>query len=139
MARALSQLAATPVTVLKGVGPERARALERLEVTNVLDVLTYYPRRYLDRTREAKIADLRVGEEATVLVEVKSTTGRHTRGGKALVTCDVTDGSAHLMMSGSIRNVSPVVSLDGLDIDAGPVSMEAQRLFQARLADDLDP
>jgi branched-chain amino acid aminotransferase len=32
-----------------------------------------------------------------------------------------------------------VVSLDGADIDAGPVSLEAQRLFQARLADDLDP
>ena len=52
---------------------------------------------------------------------------------------DVADGSAHLMMSGSIRNVSPVVSLDGVDIDAGALSLEAQRLFQARLADDLDP
>jgi ATP-dependent DNA helicase RecG len=99
VARTLSQLAATPVTVLKGVGPERARALERLEVTNVLDLLTYYPRRYLDRTREAKIADLRVGEEATVLVEVRSTNGRRTRGGKALVTCDVTDGSAHIRLT----------------------------------------
>ena len=99
MARTLSQLAATPVTVLKGVGPERARALERLEVTNVLDLLTYYPRRYLDRTREAKIADLRVGEEATVLVEVKSTNARRIRGGKALVTCDVTDGSAHMRLT----------------------------------------
>ena len=52
---------------------------------------------------------------------------------------EVADGSAHLMMSGSIRNVSPVVSLDGVDIAAGPLSLEAQRLFQARLADDLDP
>lgn len=52
---------------------------------------------------------------------------------------DVADGSAYLMMSGSIRNVSPVASLDGVDIDLGPVSLEAQRLFQARLADDLDP
>ena len=43
------------------------------------------------------------------------------------------------MMSGSIRNVSPVVSLDGASVEAGPVSLEAQRLFQKRLADDLDP
>jgi len=43
------------------------------------------------------------------------------------------------MMSGSIRNVSPVVSLDGSAVAAGPISLEAQRLFQARLADDLDP
>ena len=52
---------------------------------------------------------------------------------------EVADGSAHLMLTGSIRNVSPVVGLDGLDIDAGPLSLEAQQLFQARLADDLDP
>ncbi|WP_456844994.1 aminotransferase class IV [Cellulomonas sp. P5_C6] len=51
----------------------------------------------------------------------------------------VGDGTTHLMMSGSIRNVSPVVSLDGSPVAAGPISLEAQRLFQARLADDLDP
>ena len=52
---------------------------------------------------------------------------------------EVGDGTTHLMMSGSIRNVSPVVSLDGSAVAAGPISLEAQRLFQARLADDLDP
>src|SRR6476620_7210969 len=99
MARALSQLAATPVTVLKGVGPEREKALASLEVDNVLDLLTLYPRRYLDRTREAKIADLHVGEEATVFVEVKSTNGRRVRCGKAMVTCDVSDGSSRLRIT----------------------------------------
>jgi len=52
---------------------------------------------------------------------------------------EIGDGTTHLMMSGSIRNVSPVVSLDGSAVAAGPISLEAQRLFQARLADDLDP
>lgn len=52
---------------------------------------------------------------------------------------DVAAGQAHLLLSGSIRNVSPVVSLDGSDVAAGGLSLEAQRLFQARLADDLDP
>jgi ATP-dependent DNA helicase RecG len=99
MARTLSQLAANPVTVLKGVGPERAKALANLDVENVLDLLTFYPRRYLDRTRESKIADLHVGEEATVLVEVKTTSARRTRGGKALVTCDVSDGSSRMRLT----------------------------------------
>ncbi|WP_421733861.1 aminotransferase class IV [Cellulomonas sp.] len=52
---------------------------------------------------------------------------------------EVTDGTAHLTMSGSIRNVSPVASLDGTDVVVGPLSTQAQQLFQARLADDLDP
>lgn len=52
---------------------------------------------------------------------------------------EVAGGTAHLTMSGSIRNVSPVVSLDGTDVVVGPLSRQAQQLFQARLADDLDP
>jgi len=52
---------------------------------------------------------------------------------------DVAAGRAHLVLSGSIRNVSPVVALDGAAVAAGPLSLAAQRLFQARLADDLDP
>ncbi|WP_421741383.1 aminotransferase class IV [Cellulomonas sp.] len=52
---------------------------------------------------------------------------------------EVAGGTAHLTMSGSIRNVSPVVSLDGSDVVVGPLSRQAQQLFQARLADDLDP
>jgi ATP-dependent DNA helicase RecG len=99
VARTLGQLASIPVTELKGVGPERGKALAKLEVTSVLDLLTYYPRRYLDRTRQARIADLRVGEEATVLVEVQRALSRRTRNGKSLVTVDVTDGSGSLRLT----------------------------------------
>src|SRR3954451_9481642 len=99
MPRSLRQLAATPVTELKGVGPERGKALANLDVTSVLDLLTYYPRRYLDRTRQARIADVHVGEEATVLVEVKRSSARRTRNGKSLVTVDVSDESGHLKLT----------------------------------------
>ena len=99
MARRLSQLANLPVTELKGVGDARAGALAKLEVRSVLDLLTYYPRRYLDRTNQARLGDLEVGEEATVLVSVVRTTSRRTRNGKSLVTTDVTDGSGHLQVS----------------------------------------
>jgi len=99
MARRLSQLARIPLTELSGVGPERARALAALGVESVLDLLTHYPRRYLDRTKESRIADLHVGEEATVLVQVVRTTSRRARTGKAMVTCDVSDGSGHLRLT----------------------------------------
>ena len=52
---------------------------------------------------------------------------------------EVLAGSAHLTLSGSIRNVSPVVSLDGAAVAAGGASLELQRLFQVRAADDIDP
>ena len=93
MTRRLSQLAQLPVTQLKGVGEAKAGALGKLGVRSVLDLLTYYPRRYLDRTNQARLADLEVGEEATVLVKVVRTTSRRTRNGRSLVTADVTDGT----------------------------------------------
>ncbi len=99
MARRLDQLDRIPVSELKGVGPARAKALARLEITTVLDLLTYYPRRYLDRTKQVAIAELRVGEEATVLVRVVATSARRGRGGRALVTSEVTDGSGRLRLT----------------------------------------
>ena len=59
-----------PVSRLKGVGPRKVEVLDGVGVRSVADLLTFYPRRYVDRTRQAAIADLAVGEEATVVAEV---------------------------------------------------------------------
>jgi len=102
MTRRLAQLDHIPVTELHGVGEEKARALdEQFDVRSVLDLLTHYPRRYIDRTHQARIKDLRVGEEAMVLAEVKRVDSRRTRGRppKILVTVDVTDGTGGLRIT----------------------------------------
>jgi ATP-dependent DNA helicase RecG len=98
---ALGELAAMPVTRLKGVGERKAEGLAIVGVESLLDLLTYYPRRYVDRTNEARVRDLVVGEEALVLVTVQRVSSRRTRGRppKVLVTVDVTDGSGHLRVS----------------------------------------
>ena len=54
---------------LKGVGPERAKQLERLGIHNPLDLLQYFPRRYEDRHRQM-IAELKEGEMATIAGKV---------------------------------------------------------------------
>ncbi|WP_088228476.1 ATP-dependent DNA helicase RecG [Desulfosporosinus sp. FKB] len=50
---------------VKGVGPERAKQLEKLGINTILDLLLYYPRRYEDRRRRM-ISELKDGEVATV-------------------------------------------------------------------------
>ncbi len=99
MSRRLAQLAALPVTELKGVGEARAQSLAKLDVHTVLDLLTYYPRRYLDRTNERRIDELDLGEEAMVLVTVKAVHAMRTRSRKTMVTADVTDGSGYLKVT----------------------------------------
>lgn len=94
--RRLAQLANLPASELKGVGATKAASLGKMGIRSVLDVLTHYPRRYIDRTKEAKIADLEVGEEAAILVNVKRSTQRRTGKGKSMVIVTVTDGTASM-------------------------------------------
>ncbi len=99
MARRLTQLADIPVDRLDGVGPKRAAALAKVDVNSVLDLLTYYPRRYLDRTREVLLGDLKPGEEAMVLVEVVSISSRTARNRRRMVTADVKDSSGRMRVT----------------------------------------
>src|SRR5438874_744683 len=51
-----------PVTMLYGVGPERAALLKRLEIVTVEDLLLHRPARYEDRRHLRAIADLQPHE-----------------------------------------------------------------------------
>jgi ATP-dependent DNA helicase RecG len=56
----------SPVQFVKGVGPQRAATLERLGVSTAEDLLHHVPLRYEDRTRFARVADLRPGMKLSV-------------------------------------------------------------------------
>ncbi len=92
----LSELAQIPLDRIKGIGDKRLAALASLDVTTVLDLVSYYPRRWIDRSNEARIADLAEGREALVLVEVRSVTKRMTKNRKTMVTAQVGDGSGRM-------------------------------------------
>jgi ATP-dependent DNA helicase RecG len=92
----LRELAAHPVAELKAVGPKLEASLAEMEIRTVLDLLQHYPRRYHDRTKRAEIAQLTMGEEATVFAEVKKIRGFRTRQGRAMVEAEVFDGSSYL-------------------------------------------
>jgi ATP-dependent DNA helicase RecG len=99
MARRLNQLASIPVAELRGVGEARAQALAKVGVETVLDLLTHYPRRYLDRTREARVADLVPGEEAMVLARVRNARSQPTRNRRRMVVAQVDDGTGSLKVT----------------------------------------
>ena len=56
----------TDVRYIKGVGEQRAKALARLGVHTLGDLLNYFPRAYEDRTAVRPIAELAVDETACV-------------------------------------------------------------------------
>ena len=95
----LRDLDEIPVDRLKGVGDKRRESLVQVEIATVFDLLTHYPRRYIDRTREARIADVLVGEEAMVVAEVHRVDGRRLGNRRHLVQVDVRDDSGRLRLS----------------------------------------
>jgi ATP-dependent DNA helicase RecG len=62
----------TPVQYVKGVGPRIAEALAAKGIRTVGDLLHYLPFRYEDRQNPRGIAELRAGEMATVIAEVRN-------------------------------------------------------------------
>lgn len=62
----MTELAAVPVTALKGVGAALAEKLAKVGLENLQDVLFHLPLRYQDRTRIVPIGALRPGQDAVV-------------------------------------------------------------------------
>jgi ATP-dependent DNA helicase RecG len=104
--RRLAQLSELSVSVLRGVGPAAERDLAELGITTVLDLVTHYPRRYIDGTRLAPIAELVSGDKASVLGEVVRVSQPPVRYGRgrgrgrppARVELEVADHSGRLKM-----------------------------------------
>src|ERR1700730_13636815 len=62
----------TPAQYVKGVGPKLAEILAAKGIATVDDLLHYLPFRYEDRLNPRGIAELRAGEMATVVGEVRN-------------------------------------------------------------------
>jgi len=82
------------VQTLKGAGPKLAAAAADMDLGSVGDILLHIPHSYRDRAEPRKLAELRIGEEATVEVDVRSARVRPTRRrGLVIVEAAVADDS----------------------------------------------
>jgi ATP-dependent DNA helicase RecG len=62
----------TPVQYVKGIGPRLADLLSAKGIRSVDDLLHYLPFRYEDRVNPRSVSELREGEMATVIAEVRT-------------------------------------------------------------------
>jgi ATP-dependent DNA helicase RecG len=71
----------THIQYVKGVGPRIAESLEQKNISTVEDLLYYLPFRYEDRLNPRGIGELRPGEMAAVVAEVRNSAVFRTRNG----------------------------------------------------------
>ena len=82
----------TDIRFIKGVGETRARALEKLHIRTLGDLISYYPRRWEDRTRLFPIRELPEGEYACCRAMLaQEPTAHRVPGGQTLVKVRAVD------------------------------------------------
>jgi len=83
------------------VGDRTAKVLyDAFAIKTVGDLLRHYPRRYMVRGELSDIAELKEGDEVTILAEVFASTTRQIRGRKgSILEVIVTDGSDKLSLT----------------------------------------
>ena len=91
---------AAPLSSIRGVGSKLAAAAARIGLHDLGDLIDNVPHGYGDRSEISRIADLRIGERATLLVEVRSARVRPTRRRNLrIVEASVADASGPLSVS----------------------------------------
>ena len=87
----------TDVRYIKGVGEQRAKALEKLGILTLRDLISWFPRRYEDRTETRRISQLIPGETACVAAMVAAPpVVSHIRKGLDLVKVRAVDETGAL-------------------------------------------
>ncbi|MBR3560726.1 MAG: ATP-dependent DNA helicase RecG [Oscillospiraceae bacterium] len=90
----------TNVRYVRGIGEQRAKSLQKLGITNLRELISYFPRAYEDRREYRRIADLVPGENACVRAMVATEPKlSHIRKGLDLVKLRVVDESAALELT----------------------------------------
>jgi ATP-dependent DNA helicase RecG len=89
----------TPVMYLKGVGPVRAEALQRLGVVTAGDLLYHIPHRYEDASTIAPISSLETGMQGTVIGTVVSKGVLPTRKGLRIFQAVLKDDTGMIEVS----------------------------------------
>ncbi|TMK43679.1 MAG: hypothetical protein E6G66_15045, partial [Actinobacteria bacterium] len=89
-----------PVTQVKGVSAKQAEALadSRFGIRTVQDLVQHYPRRHLDFSETKAIREVGVGDEVTIIGEVRKVNAPPPQRRKAPLKAILSDGTSNLTL-----------------------------------------
>jgi len=91
-----AELLAAPAQFLKGVGPQRAELLAKLDLYYARDFLFFFPRAYQDLSELREIDQLEEGRPASVVGVIEEVDLRNTGPGKSLLGMLLRQGTKYL-------------------------------------------
>ena len=87
------------VMYVKGVGPRRAQALEKLGIVTKYDLLTHYPRNYENHSSLTKIADIIEGENVVLVGRIYGLTSREIRRNLTIINAILVDNTGRIQLT----------------------------------------
>lgn len=117
----LSRLAEVPTSAVKGIGAAREKGLAATGIRSVADLLHHIPRHYVDRSRRSAISDVPLGEEVTVIGEVRSITTRRPRKNLQIIEVRLADETGSLKATWFNLRHLPAIIEEGMRISLSGV------------------
>ena len=87
------------VIMLKGVGPKFGYLLNKLGVFSVFDLISYYPKKYIDYSSRCLIRKLKEGNNVTIYGRISSLKTFTTRNNLTIIKVTVSDESGSLELN----------------------------------------
>ena len=82
------------VDSVRGIGPRTSSLMRKLGIENIQDLITYYPRRYVDFATLKPINRLEYGEQVTIIGTVWSTSTSRVRKNLTITRAVISDGTS---------------------------------------------
>ena len=87
------------VTYLRGVGPKTSLLLNKLGIYTVYDLLTYYPKKYIDYSSRVMIKDLREGEDVTIFGTITALRSFNIKKNLTVLNVKISDESGSINLT----------------------------------------
>ncbi len=99
------------IKYLKGIGPKRATALARLNIKNLEDLITFFPKSYQDRRNITNIKDILFSEHYCVFGSIQSVHEQKVSRNLSIFTIEIKD-ETDTIFGKIFRKVNPYSKID---------------------------
>ena len=84
------------VTYIRGVGPRTASLMNKIGIFTLYDLITYYPKKYIDYSSRVLIKDLNVGEDVTIFGTITGLSHYNTKKQLTVLHVGISDGTGYI-------------------------------------------
>ena len=87
------------VTYLRGVGPKTALLFNKIGIYTVYDLLTYYPKKYIDYSSRMMIRDLQEGLDVTIFGTITAIRNFNTKNNLTVINLTISDETGSIELT----------------------------------------